>query len=113
MTPHACLCWSRCVSLPPGGIALQGISDGASAVVLASEQAVKAHSLTPLARVAGYSVTGVDPAIMGIGPAPAIRKLLESSGLHLADIDLVEVGLCYSSGGRGGRSVLLQWWAGR
>lgn len=74
-------------------VVLQGICDGASAVVLASEQALKEHSLTPLARVAGYSVTGVEPAIMGIGPAPAIRKLLESSGLKLADIDLVEVSL--------------------
>lgn len=71
-------------------------------MVLASEQALKQHSLTPLARVAGYSVTGVDPAIMGIGPAPAIRKLLECSGLQLADIDLVEVGLYWiSSSGDG------------
>ena len=62
-------------------------------MVLASEQALKEHSLTPLARVAGYSVTGVDPAIMGIGPAPAIRKLLQLSGLQLAHVDLVEVGL--------------------
>ena len=71
---------------------LQGICDGAGAVVLASEAAVKEHSLTPLARLVGYAVAGVEPTIMGIGPAPAIRKLLEKSGLSLNDIALVEVG---------------------
>ena len=71
--------------------ALQGICDGAGAVVLASEAAVKEHSLTPLARLVGYAVAGVEPTIMGIGPAPAIRKLLEKSGLSLNDIALVEV----------------------
>ena len=70
---------------------VQGICDGAGAVVLASEAAVKEHSLTPLARLVGYAVAGVEPTIMGIGPAPAIRKLLEKSGLTLNDIALVEV----------------------
>lgn len=68
-----------------------GICDGAGAVVLASEAAVKEHSLTPLARLVGYAVAGVEPSIMGIGPAPAIRKLLEKSGLTLNDIALVEI----------------------
>lgn len=68
-----------------------GICDGAGAVVLASEAAVKERGLTPLARLVGYSVAGVDPTIMGIGPAPAIRKLLEKAGLSLADIPLVEI----------------------
>ena len=76
---------------------LQGICDGAGAVVLASEEAVNQHNLKPLARVAGYSVSGVDPSIMGIGPAPAIRKLLANASMKLDEIDLVEVSLCHQS----------------
>ncbi|XP_045620209.1 3-ketoacyl-CoA thiolase, mitochondrial [Procambarus clarkii] len=68
-----------------------GICDGAGAVILASEEACKEHSLKPLARVVGYAVAGVDPSIMGIGPAPAIRKLLKVSGLELKDIGMVEI----------------------
>ncbi|XP_050537567.1 3-ketoacyl-CoA thiolase, mitochondrial isoform X1 [Daktulosphaira vitifoliae] len=68
-----------------------GICDGAGALVLASEEALKKYSLTPLARLVGYSVVGVDPSIMGIGPAPAITKLLSLSGKSLDDIDLVEI----------------------
>lgn len=69
----------------------QGISDGAGAIILASEEAVKQHGLKPLARLVGYSVVGVEPSIMGIGPSPAIKKLLEKTGKTLNDIDLVEV----------------------
>ena len=72
----------------------QGICDGAGAVVLASEDALKKFNLKPLARVAGYSVSGVDPSIMGIGPVSAIRKLLDKTSMKLEDIDLVEVSLC-------------------
>lgn len=68
-----------------------GICDGAGAVVLASEKACSEHKLTPLARLVGYAVAGVDPTIMGIGPAPAIRKLLKVTGLELKDISLVEI----------------------
>ena len=68
-----------------------GICDGAAAVVIASEDAVKEQSLTPLARLVGYGIAGVDPNIMGIGPAPAIRKLLSVSGLSLNDIGLIEI----------------------
>jgi len=68
-----------------------GICDGAGAVILASEAAVKDHGLQPLARLVGYAVAGVEPTIMGIGPVPAIRKLLEKAGLTLADIALVEI----------------------
>ncbi|XP_030763457.1 3-ketoacyl-CoA thiolase, mitochondrial-like [Sitophilus oryzae] len=68
-----------------------GVCDGAGAIVLASEQAVKQNSLTPLARVVGYSVVGVEPSIMGIGPAPAIKALLQATGKTLNDIDLVEI----------------------
>nr|BAN20370.1 yippee interacting protein [Riptortus pedestris] len=68
-----------------------GICDGAGAVILASEKAVKENNLTPLARLVGYSVVGVEPSIMGIGPAPAITALLKTAGKTLNDIDLVEI----------------------
>jgi len=68
-----------------------GICDGAGAVILASEEALKKHNLTPLAQLVGYGISGCDPNIMGIGPAPAIRKLLKVAGKTLDDIDLVDV----------------------
>lgn len=68
-----------------------GICDGAGAVILASEKAVHELGLKPLARLVGYSVVGVEPSIMGIGPAPAIEKLLKAAGKNLSDIDLVEI----------------------
>lgn len=68
-----------------------GISDGAGAVVIASEQAVKDYNLKPLARLVGYSVVGVEPSIMGFGPVPAIRNLLKATNLSLNNIDLIEI----------------------
>jgi acetyl-CoA C-acetyltransferase len=68
-----------------------GIVDGAAATLIAASSYVKAKGLKPLARVVAGSVVGVQPKIMGIGPAPAIRRLLEVSGLTLADIDRIEV----------------------
>ncbi|XP_077261429.1 yippee interacting protein 2 [Temnothorax americanus] len=68
-----------------------GICDGASVVILASEEAVKTEGLKPLARLVGYSVVGVEPSIMGIGPAPAIRNLLKAAGKTLDDVELVEI----------------------
>ncbi|KAF2357829.1 Thiolase [Trinorchestia longiramus] len=68
-----------------------GICDGAAAVVVASEEACKSNNLQPLARLVGYAIAGVEPTIMGIGPAPAIRKLLKVSGLTLNDINLIEI----------------------
>ncbi|XP_064082853.1 3-ketoacyl-CoA thiolase, mitochondrial-like [Macrobrachium nipponense] len=68
-----------------------GICDGAGAVVLASEEACKEHGFKPLARLVGYAVAGVDPTIMGIGPVPAIQKLLKVSGLELKDVGMVEI----------------------
>ena len=67
-----------------------GINDGAAAVVLASEAAVKAHGLTPLARWVGYAHAGVEPTLMGIGPVPATRKVLARAGWTVADLDVVE-----------------------
>ncbi len=68
-----------------------GINDGASAVLLASESAVKRLGLKPLARIISSAIAGVDPAIMGIGPVPATRKALERSGLSVGALDLVEL----------------------
>lgn len=59
--------------------------------MVASEEACKEYGYKPLARLVGYSVAGVDPSIMGIGPVPAIRNLLKAAGKTLDDIDLVEV----------------------
>jgi len=68
-----------------------GVCDGAGALVLASEDAVSKNSLKPLARIVGYAVVGCDPTIMGIGPAPAIKKLVERTGIPLSSIDVIEV----------------------
>lgn len=74
-----------------------GVNDGAAALVLASEDAVKKHGLKPLARIVGYASVGVDPKIMGIGPAPSIRKVLERNGISLADIDVTEVNEAFAA----------------
>jgi acetyl-CoA acetyltransferase family protein len=68
-----------------------GIVDGGAAVIVASGEAAKARGLKPMAKLAGWATVGVDPSLMGMGPAPAIRKLLEKTNLSLADIDLFEV----------------------
>ncbi|XP_067205813.1 3-ketoacyl-CoA thiolase, mitochondrial-like [Linepithema humile] len=68
-----------------------GICDGAGAVILASEEAVKKEGLKPLARLVGYSVVGVEPSIMGIGPVPAIKNLLKLTSKTLEEIELVEI----------------------
>jgi acetyl-CoA acetyltransferase family protein len=68
-----------------------GICDGAAALVLTTEDFAKAHGLAPLARVVSWGVAGVDPTLMGIGPAPAIKSALARAELDLAAMDLVEV----------------------
>jgi acetyl-CoA C-acetyltransferase len=68
-----------------------GITDGAAAVVLASERFVRENKLTPLARIVAVTSAGVDPRRMGIGPVPAIRKLEQKHGLKLSDFDLIEL----------------------
>lgn len=68
-----------------------GIVDGGAALILASAAAVKDKGLTPAARLVAWAAVGVDPALMGMGPAPATRKALERAGLSLGDIDLIEV----------------------
>jgi acetyl-CoA acetyltransferase family protein len=74
-----------------------GIVDGGAALVLASGEAVDRLGVTPLARLAGWATTGVEPALMGIGPAPATRKLLARTGLALADIDLFEINEAFAA----------------
>lgn len=74
-----------------------GINDGAAAMLLASEEAVKKYALQPLARVVSMGVAGVDPAIMGIGPVPAAKKALQRAGLGLHDIGLVELNEAFAS----------------
>ena len=74
-----------------------GINDGASAVVLATGERVAALGLKPLARLVGYAHAGVEPAYMGIGPVPATRKVLERTGLTLADIDVIEANEAFAA----------------
>ncbi len=71
--------------------AASGVSDGAAALVVASRAFAERRGLTPLARLVAWGHAGVDPAIMGIGPVPAIQAALERAGASLADMDLVEV----------------------
>ena len=74
-----------------------GINDGAAAVLLVSEDALGRYGLKPLARVVATAAAGVDPAVMGLGPIPAIRKVLARAGLTLADIDLIELNEAFAS----------------
>ena len=67
-----------------------GINDGAAALVLARAEAAEAAGLTPRARILGYAHAGVRPEVMGIGPVPAVRALLERTGLKAADFDVIE-----------------------
>ncbi len=74
-----------------------GINDGAAAMLLAGESAVKKYGLKPLAKIVSMAVAGVDPAIMGIGPVPATQKALQRAGLTINDIDLVELNEAFAS----------------
>ncbi|MDZ7311667.1 MAG: thiolase family protein, partial [candidate division KSB1 bacterium] len=74
-----------------------GLVDAAAAVVLATEEFVKKNNLPVMARIVGYTVAGVDPAIMGIGPVPAVRALLQKYNLKLEDIDLVELNEAFAA----------------
>jgi len=74
-----------------------GINDGASAVLLVEAARARELGLRPMARVVATAVAGVDPAVMGIGPIPATRKVLERAGLGIADLDLVELNEAFAS----------------
>jgi 3-oxoadipyl-CoA thiolase len=74
-----------------------GVNDGAAALIVASEEGMKRHGLTPIARVLGAAAAGVPPRVMGIGPVPSTKKLLERLGLAIADIDAIELNEAFAS----------------
>ena len=76
-----------------------GVNDGSCALLLASESAAVRHGLTPRARVVGMATAGVAPRVMGIGPAPATRKVLELTGLSLAQMDVIELNEAFAAQG--------------
>jgi len=76
-----------------------GVNDGACALLLANEQAIKANHLTPRARIVGMAVAGVPPRVMGIGPAPATQKVLSMTGLKLEQMDVIELNEAFAAQG--------------
>jgi len=76
-----------------------GVNDGAAAIIIASKAAVEKYGLTPKARITGLATAGVEPRIMGIGPAPASTKLLDRLGLKITDVDLIELNEAFASQG--------------
>ena len=74
-----------------------GVTDGAASMLVASGRAVKEHGLTPMARILGYAQAGVDPKIMGIGPVPATKRLLDDVKMKLDDIDLIELNEAFAA----------------
>ncbi|MGH1367112.1 MAG: 3-oxoadipyl-CoA thiolase [Maritimibacter sp.] len=76
-----------------------GVNDGAAAILMASEAGVKAHGLTPIARVVTMQAAGVAPRVMGIGPVPASQKALAKAGLTIADMDVIELNEAFASQG--------------
>jgi acetyl-CoA C-acetyltransferase len=76
-----------------------GVNDGACALLIASERAATRHGLTPRARIVGMATAGVPPRVMGIGPAPATRKVLELTGLSLAQMDVIELNEAFAAQG--------------
>ena len=76
-----------------------GVNDGAAALIIASEAAARKHGLTPIARISGGATAGVPPRIMGIGPAPASKKLLARLGLNQEQMDVIELNEAFASQG--------------
>jgi acetyl-CoA C-acetyltransferase len=74
-----------------------GINDGAAAMLLAGEAAVKKFALKPIAKIKSMAVAGVKPAVMGIGPLPATQKALKRAGLSVTDLDLIELNEAFAS----------------
>lgn len=74
-----------------------GINDGAAAILLASEEALKKYNLKPIAKIKSMAVAGVDPSIMGVGPVPATLKALQRAGLTVSDLDLIELNEAFAS----------------
>lgn len=76
-----------------------GVNDGAAALIIASEEAVKTHGLRPIARIMGGATAGVSPRVMGIGPAPASAKLMQLLGLGQSDFDVIELNEAFAAQG--------------
>ncbi|HBP31144.1 MAG: 3-oxoadipyl-CoA thiolase [Advenella sp.] len=98
-TPEA-LARLKGVVRPDGSVTAgnaSGVNDGSCAVLLASEEAVKKYGLKPKARVVGMAVAGVAPRIMGVGPIPAVRKVLEKTGLTIEQMDVVELNEAFAA----------------
>ena len=76
-----------------------GVNDGAAAVIVASAESVEKYGLTPKAKITGLATAGVEPRIMGIGPAPASQKLLDRQGLKISDVDIIELNEAFASQG--------------
>lgn len=76
-----------------------GINDGACALLLASDAAVEGHGLEPMVRVVAWAAAGVEPRVMGIGPVPASRKVLQLAGLNLDDMDVIELNEAFAAQG--------------
>jgi 3-oxoadipyl-CoA thiolase len=74
-----------------------GVNDGAAALLVASDSAIKAHGLTPIARIVAISAAGVAPRIMGVGPVPAVRKVLARCGLSIEEMDVVELNEAFAA----------------
>ncbi len=74
-----------------------GLNDGAAAVLIASAAAIKRHGLTPIARISGLATAGVAPRVMGVGPVPATRKLMERLNLKISDFDVVELNEAFAA----------------
>ncbi len=74
-----------------------GVNDGAAALLIASEAAAKANGLRPLARIRGMAVAGVAPRVMGIGPVPAIKKVLALTGLKVEQMDVIELNEAFAA----------------
>ncbi|HIZ51460.1 MAG TPA: acetyl-CoA C-acyltransferase, partial [Candidatus Pseudomonas excrementavium] len=76
-----------------------GVNDGAAAMLVANAVAMQRHGLKPVAKILGMATAGVEPRIMGIGPVPAVRKLLDRHGLGIADIDVIELNEAFAAQG--------------
>jgi 3-oxoadipyl-CoA thiolase len=90
----------KCLFPPDGTVTAgnaSGVNDGAAAMILASESAVKRHGLTPRARVLGMATAGVEPRVMGVGPIPATQKLMARLGFTIGDFDVIELNEAFAS----------------
>jgi acetyl-CoA acyltransferase len=76
-----------------------GVNDGAAALLIASAQAAEKNGLTPMARIVGMAAAGVEPRVMGIGPVPAVRKLLARTGLSVEQMDVIELNEAFAAQG--------------